>query len=159
MHDKHCIVEEPDEGKLSRPVLKPSGARRLSPLRQQVYEGSGVEMSDQGVLNLRWIAEAYLWRETGSWNGVNSTGTLRKLSRWPAASSVGAGLLQKPMLRVMSVICKRKHGGVKDKAVNSGKKVMNQPERLGINVIKFIGRSWRNWWLSCESGVIKLRIG
>ena len=34
MHDKHCIVEEPDEGKLSRPVLKPSGARRLSPLRQ-----------------------------------------------------------------------------------------------------------------------------
>ena len=40
MHDKHCIVEEPDEGKLSRPVLKPSGARRLSPLRQQyVFEG------------------------------------------------------------------------------------------------------------------------
>ena len=52
-----------------------------------------------------------------------------------------------------------KHDGVKDKAVNSGKKVMNQPERLGINVIKFIGRSWGNWWLSCESGVIKLRIG
>ena len=159
MHDKHCIVEEPDEGKLSRPVLKPSGARRLSPLRQQVYEGSGVEMSDQGVLNLRWIAEAYLWRETGSWNGVNSTGTLRKLSRWPAACSVGVGLLQKPMLRVMSEIRRREHGGVKDKAVNSGKKVMNQPKRLGINVIKFIGRSWRNWWLSCKSGVIKLRIG
>ena len=130
-----------------------------NPKWEEVYEGSGVEMSDQGVLNLRWIAEAYLWRETGSWNGVNSTGTLRKLSRWPAASSVGTGLLQEPMLRVMSVICKRKHGGVKDKAVNSGKKVMNQPERLGINVIKFIGRSWRNWWLSCESGVIKLCIG
>ena len=64
-----------------------------------------------------------------------------------------------PMLRVMSEIRRREHGGVKDKAVNSGKKVMNQPERLGINVIKFIGKSWRNWWLSCESGVIKLRIG
>ena len=62
------------------------------------------------------------------------------------------------MLRVMSEIRRREHGGVKDKAVNSGKKVMNQPERLGINVIKFFGESWGNWWLSCESGVIKLRI-
>ena len=40
-----------------------------NPKWEEVYEGSGVVESDQGVLNLRWIAEAYLWRETGSWNG------------------------------------------------------------------------------------------
>ena len=121
-----------------------------NPKWEEVYEGSGVEMSDQGVLNLRWIAEAYLWRETGSWNGVNSTGTLRKLSRWPAACSVGAGLLQKPMLRVMSEIRRREHGGVKDKAVNSGKKSYEPTETVRYKCHQI-------HWQKLEKLVVKLQ--
>ena len=64
-----------------------------SPKWDGVYEGSGVCRPDLGTLDLRWIAGAYTQRETVSWNGVTSTGTLRKLSRWPAACSVGEGLL------------------------------------------------------------------
>ena len=72
-----------------------------SPKWDGVYEGSGVFPSDLGVLYPRWIAGALTQRETVSWNGVTSTGTLRKLSRWPAACFVGEGLLQKQMPRVM----------------------------------------------------------
>ena len=91
-----------------------------SPKWEGVYEGSGVCRPDLGTLDLRWIAGAYTQRETVSWNGVTSTGTLRKLSRWPAACSVGEGLLQKQMSGVMPVISRRKHWDVDDGVANRG---------------------------------------
>ena len=133
-----------------------------SPKWEGVYEGSGVLPSDLGVLYPRWTAGALTQRETVSWNGVTSTGTLRKLSRWPAACSVGEGLLQKQMPRVMPRIRRQKHGGVKDKAVNSGKKSYEPTgtvrykchqihwQKLGKLVVKLRKRSYQASHCICK---------
>jgi hypothetical protein len=41
MYDKHQIREKPDMVKVTSPVLKSSGERRLSPLRQQLATDQG----------------------------------------------------------------------------------------------------------------------